>query len=245
MSRKFLQDFYEWYRDGDVGVNKQQQQQQRYYNQYNLTNERRLEPDTMASILLIEKRAWSVTRRYWTSHTVLSSTDADMDVIDMSLTRLFEYEEVQIQINSTNITSSNDTALDGTNTAMTNTNGTMPATEVVIIEEPNPKSKKTTIKKKVALMPALSPRKHLPRCLEPHRAIWSKHKQQLEDDDNNSYNATDSNKDFDDMFHWNFFVYDLCPDSEVFPCKEGQLEAMASKDTYLRGRAGVMDPKDT
>ncbi|CAB9516974.1 expressed unknown protein [Seminavis robusta] len=40
-------------------------------------------------------------------------------------------------------------------------------------------------------------KKHLPRCLEPHRGKWGKDK---------------------DQFGWDYFDYTKCPDAEVYPC---------------------------
>jgi hypothetical protein len=49
-------------------------------------------------------------------------------------------------------------------------------------------------------------KKHLPRgCLEPHRAKW-----------------TDANSRGGDMYGWDHFDYEACPDSEIYPCSDAK-----------------------
>ena len=50
--------------------------------------------------------------------------------------------------------------------------------------------------------------KHLPRCREPHRSVWS-------DNESNPH---------EDMYGWDYFDYDWCPNAYVFPCSENQVE---------------------
>ena len=59
------------------------------------------------------------------------------------------------------------------------------------------------------------PAKHLPRCLEPHRGIW--------------YDSI-TNKDF---YGWDYFDFEACPDSEIFPCKgPDQIKEVFINGTY-------------
>jgi hypothetical protein len=97
-------------------------------------------PDVIGSLLLIEQQAWSVTRRYLVSHTILPSFGSPALTVGR--------------------TSNNNS-------------------------------------------------KHLPRCFEPRRGVWPT-----------------SDKDRRDWYGWDFFDYDLCATSELFPCALGQLEAM-------------------
>jgi hypothetical protein len=46
-----------------------------------------------------------------------------------------------------------------------------------------------------------SPKKHLPRCFEPHRAKW-----------------TSAESQGRDVYGWDYFDYEACPDSEISPC---------------------------
>jgi len=55
--------------------------------------------------------------------------------------------------------------------------------------------------------------KHLPRCFEPRRSKWRISKQ-----------------DHRDRFGWDYFDYDHCPNHELFPCYEGQLQELLAQD---------------
>jgi hypothetical protein len=55
--------------------------------------------------------------------------------------------------------------------------------------------------------------KHLPKCFEPRREKWSI-----------------SKIDPRDLYGWDYFDYDACPDADIFPCKEGQLAELVAKE---------------
>lgn len=120
MSRQFVKDFFNIYKLHHKSANEA--------------------PDPLGAILLMEKCAWSVTRQYLVSHTILPSIGAAALTVGR-----------------------NTTAGD----------------------------------------------KHLPRCFEPHRANWPV-----------------SSNDTRDMYGWDFFDYDMCPDADIFPCKPGQIESL-------------------
>jgi hypothetical protein len=102
-------------------------------------------PDVIGSMLLMEQQAWSVTRRYMVSHTILPT---------------FGSKALTVGRESNNAT------------------------------------------------------KHLPRCFEPRRGLWP-----ISDEDRR------------DQYGWDYFDYDLCATSELFPCAPGQLEAIMNMST--------------
>ena len=85
------------------------------------------------------------------------------------------------------------------------------------------KKKKETPEEEAKKAPIMEPSRYLPRCLEPHRGVWKKELIQEDEDVQNDF----------DVQHWDFFDYNLCPESDVFPCAEGQLTELAKKDPYF------------
>jgi hypothetical protein len=126
MSRQFVVDFLKEFRPIH-GKHKQQE-----------------EPDPIGSFMLIRTNAWTVTRKYFVSHTIVEGQGA-------------------------------------------------PSLTVKSKSDDN---------------------KHSPRCLEPRRSKWK----------------TTSNLDLRDRFGWDYFDYEACPDADIFPCQDGQLEALAAKE---------------
>jgi hypothetical protein len=214
MSRSFLQDFYEVFSANTIN--------HKLVSAFNVSQEQRLHPDIMASILLREKRAWSVTRRYLTSHTILFSTSNG--VVDMSLTELFD--------NRTNSTTK--TAEEGRNSKVT----------YGIVNTTAPTNAKKVAGKTPEMLPPMLPKQHLPRCLEPHRGIVKRYKNAApatgSDKNKGNNEGQKTNDDLTDMNLWDFFDYDTCPDSDIFPCKEGQLDSLVAEGRKsLRGAAAI------
>jgi hypothetical protein len=228
-SRAFLKDFYDWYSNADDS--KLDNRNLQFSNDEllsTLTEDQRLDPDTMASILLRKKQAWSVTRRYLTSHTILTSTDKG--VVDMSLHKWMVYDtnstskttpNLETIANNSSITGSVNGTADQSGTHSNNTKSSQ-----------NVAKTKQVKKKTVKTMPPLVPKRHLPRCLEPHRAIWSESSHHGDNSHDENNEMADGGAD---MFLWNYFDYHLCPDSQVFPCEDGQLDVKPLHN-LLRGQ---------
>jgi len=69
--------------------------------------------------------------------------------------------------------------------------------------------------------------KHLPRCLEPRRGKWKRHKRPL---------------DPRDKFGWDYFDYDVCPQSLIFPCGgPNQLAELVAEDLKIANATGALD----
>ena len=169
MSHQFLKDFHSFWNSIDET------------NRQGLSGEQILEPDSVAGRLLQEKLAWSVTRRYLTSHSILTGTTNDQHSIGV----LFERIDPVIPMDK----------------AATN----LEQTKSKVLK------RKETPEEEAKKAPLMEPSRYLPRCLEPHHGVW---KDESKDDD--------ADTDFD-VHHWGFFDYNLCPDSDIFPCAEGQL----------------------
>ena len=199
-----------------------------------------LHPEVVAGQILREKQAWSVTRRYLTSHTVLGNSPGLGGEGMASLTDLFgTYGQHHSGSSSTTQVDSED----GT------THHDNEEKEVVEEEDESNESSKDTGTASNSTNPTQSEEddseesdnvipRHLPRCLEPHRGIWWK--VDVDEGTGNTTNSsalrpehrtehTDKDAVQNDIEQWNFFAYDLCPDSEVFPCKEGQLSQLYSE----------------
>lgn len=181
MSHQFLKDFHSFWNSFNET------------NSQGLSGEQILEPDLVAGRLLQEKLAWSVTRRYLTSHSILTGTTSDAH----SIGALFKRVDPVIPMDK----------------AATNPE----QTKSKLLK------KKETPEEAAKKAPLMEPSRYLPRCLEPHRGVWKK--ESKEDD-------TETENHFD-VHHWGFFDYNLCPDSDIFPCAEGQLEGLAKKDPYF------------
>eukprot|EP00533_Pseudo-nitzschia_delicatissima_P002184 CAMPEP_0116091872 /NCGR_PEP_ID=MMETSP0327-20121206/7737_1 /TAXON_ID=44447 /ORGANISM="Pseudo-nitzschia delicatissima, Strain B596" /LENGTH=483 /DNA_ID=CAMNT_0003583253 /DNA_START=99 /DNA_END=1550 /DNA_ORIENTATION=- len=185
MSHRFLEDFYFFWKNLDEN------------NMQGMTGNQILEPDSVAAVLLEQNMAWSVTRRYLTSHSILTGNSNDA----ASIRALFQRVDQVVPNNADSAAKS-------------------------VVEEIK-KTKKTKRKKKetpeeaAKNAPLMEPSRYLPRCLEPHRGVWR-----------NKMDEKDVENDFD-VHHWGFFDYDLCPDSDIFPCAEGQLKELAKKDPYF------------
>jgi hypothetical protein len=128
-----------------------------FYKVYKVDHKQRQEaPDPIGAVLLMEKKAWSVTRQYLVSHTILPSFGAKALTVGRNETE----------------------------------------------------------------------GKHLPRCFEPRRSKWPI-----------------SQNDTRDKYGWDFFDYDLCEDSEIFPCAPGQIESLnitASINDTIRTEEDVL-----
>ena len=90
MSQAFLVDFYKFWTSIDVN---------RKNNELGLTPQELLEPDSVAAFLLKQKSAWSVTRQYLTSHSILSGSTKD----EASIAALFETSMVNVTKEPDNI----------------------------------------------------------------------------------------------------------------------------------------------
>eukprot|EP00536_Pseudo-nitzschia_multiseries_P016069 jgi/Psemu1/44827/gm1.44827_g len=80
----------------------------------------------------------------------------------------------------------------------------------------------------------MRPARYLPRCMEPHRGIWPN--KTSTENGNHSENDSDNDNDNVDMHHWDFFDYSRCPESDIFPCHEEDLEELAKMDPYYLRR---------
>ena len=68
--------------------------------------------------------------------------------------------------------------------------------------------------------------KHLPRCLEPRRGKWKRHKRPL---------------DPRDKFGWDYFDYEVCPQSLIFPCGgPNQLAELVAEDLKIANATGAL-----
>lgn len=268
MSRQFVQDFYDVYRREDDhhnpglsdgtgtssrgaggtgdslppgGVVRQQQQ-----------SDAHLRPDLVGWEMLHEKRAWSVTRRYLTSHSILAATGAAA-----GLTELFVIEDDDADaanVSAVTVTAAaagattNATAVVTADTGAANVSAfTAGAAAAAFADEEDHNSDNSDNH----TAPVYVPTMHLPRCLEPHRGIWpavpAAAATTTSTGLSNSTSPSSDTPDGDtisrqdrqhDMFRWGYFVYDWCPDSPIFPCKEGQLDALwrSGNDTVLHNR---------
>jgi hypothetical protein len=230
MSQQFLNDFYSY-----------------WYNIFNnnnnnntlslplLIDEQKLEPNTVASIILKQKQNWSVTRRYLTSHSILVGNTNDAD----SISNLYEHEEEEGNVTNATYSSNNNsskvaivvsiaTAPGNNNTAAADVaaDEQHPDYPMALLEKLTSKKLLTAslLDSKKSLSWVMEPARYLPRCLEPHRGIWPEKKNETDNNhDNKNNNNNNNNNVAIDMYHWDFFDYDLCPESDIFPCKEGQL----------------------
>jgi uncharacterized protein YgiM (DUF1202 family) len=68
--------------------------------------------------------------------------------------------------------------------------------------------------------------KHLPRCLEPRRGKWKMGRKPL---------------DPRDRFGWDYFDYDVCPQSLLFPCGgQNQLADLVAEDLKIANATGAL-----
>jgi hypothetical protein len=199
MSRSFLQDFYHWYQiDLPPSLSRDEK----------VTSMDWLRPEVVATAMLRHKDIpWSLSRQYLTSHTILTSTA--FDVVDQSLTDLFEF--------------------DVTDPASVNDNQTN-ATDVPVLDGNETVSSKLPKTTKVELLPALEPKVHLPRCLEPRKGIFTERDVlgDNDEDDNNDDVAQETENVTALVSSWNVFDYVHCPDAEISPCDDSELNNGAS-----------------
>jgi hypothetical protein len=236
MSQQFLNDFYSyWY--NIFNNNNNNNNNNNTLSSSLLTEEQKLEPNTVASVLLKQKQNWSVTRRYLTSHSILVGNTNDAS----SISNLYEHVEeeegnITTATNSSNSSSSSKVAIVvATTTAPGNNNAAAadgadeqhPDSSMGLLEKLTSKKllSASVLDDKKSLSSVMEPARYLPRCLEPHRGIWPDKNKTKEEDNNydNKSNNNNNNNVAIDMYHWDFFDYDLCPESDIFPCKEGQL----------------------
>jgi hypothetical protein len=235
MSQQFLNDFYSyWY---NIFNSNNNNNNNNTLSSSLLTEEQKLEPNTVASVLLKQKQNWSVTRRYLTSHSILVGNTNDAG----SISNLYEHVEeeegnITTATNSSNSSSSSKVAIVvATTTAPGNNNAAAadgadeqhPDSSMGLLEKLTSKKllSASVLDDKKSLSSVMEPARYLPRCLEPHRGIWPDKNKTKEEDNNydNKSNNNNNNNVAIDMYHWDFFDYDLCPESDIFPCKEGQL----------------------
>eukprot|EP00536_Pseudo-nitzschia_multiseries_P017029 jgi/Psemu1/49023/gm1.49023_g len=70
--------------------------------------------------------------------------------------------------------------------------------------------------------------KHLPRCLEPRRAKWKVRRKKPHQDPR-------------DRFGWDYFDYEVCPDSLIFPCGGAeQLKQLVENDWRIANETGAL-----
>jgi hypothetical protein len=199
MSHAFLEDFYFFWSNIDIDES------------YGLSEEQLLEPDSVAAVLLRQTQAWSVTRRYLTSHSILTGNTED----EASIATLFEREGPVVSVAVANAKHDGDAAVrEPSLVAADNENGDDKKTKKTTTIK---KNKKETPEEAALNAPLMEPSRYLPRCLEPHRGVWR--------------DSATGSFDFD-VHHWDFFDYDLCPESDIYPCREGQLKELAAKDPY-------------
>ena len=232
MSQQFFNDFYSyWYNIFNKDNNNNT------LSSSSLTEEQKFEPNTVASILLKQEQNWSVTRRYLTSHSILVGNTNDAD----SISNLYEHEEeegsnVTTATNSSNSNSSKVAIVVAVTTVPGNYST---AADLAAAGKPHPADSMAALEKltnkklltaslldiKKSLSWVMEPARYLPRCLEPHRGIWPDKKNETDNNHDNKNNNNNNKNDnvARDMHHWDFFDYDLCPESDIFPCKEGQL----------------------
>jgi len=214
MSHSFLEDFFFFWSNIETIDDES--------SLHGLSEEELLEPDSVAAVLLQQTQSWSVTRRYLTSHSILAGNMKD----EASIAALFEAPvanathdaaaAVQEQEPPPPLETDNENG-DDKKTKKKATN-------------PLKKIKKETPEEAALNAPLMKPSRYLPRCLEPHRGVWR---------DNSGASASDF-----DVHHWDFFDYDLCPESDIFPCQKGQLEELAAKDPYYKPKqAAAAAPK--
>lgn len=237
MNRTFLEDFVERYEGQDAKKYRPIRRTRRWNKLHNVStatttaaaaanaaagaaetkSKRELRPQVVAKRLLIEKRAWSVTRRYLTSHTVLVNSPKLGGGEGMpSLTNLLDgpWHYNSTDVDDMNNGGGDDDQDDSDDRADGGTT-----------EKGHNRTNTTT----TTTTPLLGLSRHLPRCLEPHRGIWStlpnKQREAVERIPKTTAKAVQY-----DVDQWGFFAYDLCPDSEVFPCEEGQLAKLYDSD---------------
>ena len=222
MSQQFLKDFYTyWLSSISIDTSTHSSNNATKNNitagsTIALTEAEKLEPDLVASVLLKQKNAWSVTRRYLTSHSILVGNTMDAG----SISNLFE----RIAANATNATNTSSVADLNSSITKDTTVDNSPLARLQILkgEKPSLSTGTSSSLSAEASSSVMEPARYLPRCLEPHRSIWQ------------DKNEEDESRQTVDIYHWEFFNYDLCPESDVFPCKEGQLEEYSRRDPYLR-----------
>jgi hypothetical protein len=177
MSQTFLEDFYEFWTILGTSPTTSQTQM------HGLSETQLLEPDSVAAVLLREKKAWSVTRQYLTSHSILVGNTEDQ----ASIKALFV--PLSPSANKTEEHPQQDAS-----------------------KTTKKAHKKETPEEAGLKAPPLEPSRYLPRCREPHRGVWR--------DATNPDSGTD-------VELWGYFDYDQCPESDIFPCEEGQLDVVA------------------
>jgi hypothetical protein len=218
MSHSFLEDFYLFWSNMDTIDDES--------SLHGLSEEELLEPDSVAAVLLRQTQNWSVTRRYLTSHSILAGNTND----EASIAALFEAPVA-------NATHDGDAAAavqkqepppppPPLKTDNENANANVDDKETKHKARNLSKQKKKESPEEAALKaPLVKPSRYLPRCLEPHRGVWR---------DNSTNSATSTSASDFDTHHWEFFDYDLCPESDIFPCQKGQLEELTAKDPYYK-----------
>ena len=257
MSQQFVHDFYYLWSNRSSSWN-DSDSITTHNNNYNipellssLTDEEKLEPNSVASILLKWNKNWSVTRRYLTSHSILVGNTNDTSSISDLYIRSDDDNVDNERSNATNSTIKAAAVVDIHIHKSTDGNEKKPDSAFGQLEKLTqkklvaPSSKSKDDDKQLSTSFSMEPARYLPRCLEPHRGIWpDKEGTKLKDGDDNNVNKNDNkekeensanhskrdnnNKDSSnvatDIYHWDFFDYNLCPESDIFPCKEGQLE---------------------
>lgn len=222
-----------------------------------------LRPEVMASILLNKKRGWSVTRQYLTSHSVLGGWRGED-----SLTELFEINENINSMNNSRIQRNGTLPLGSVavNTSKPDTsesNGQDNGHGHV--EEEDQNNDKSTNKTAPGYIPirhlprCLEPHRGIwptPISTSIQQKKQGRGSGENGDDTSNNDDKGSAGKHNDDVFaakkddgqqnhhqqhdmlHWDYFVYDWCPDSPIFPCQEGQLDALikSKNDTTLHNR---------
>lgn len=194
-----------------------------------------LRPDVVAGQLLIEKQAWSVTRRYLTSHTVLQNSPTLGGEGMPSLTNLFDGRQHYNSSAEDEEEGESHNDQDGGDEQKKENEDEQGNKEGMQLNSTTIETEKTLVNATESEL-SLGISRHLPRCLEPHRGIWwmttadsspsSTSNSTTPSLPNPPSSRTDAEAVRHDLEHWNFFAYDLCPDSEIFPCKEGQLSKL-------------------
>jgi len=240
MSQQFLYDFYHyWYNissnnNDDSNTNETNNSNTNKNNNEEelpllLTDEEKLEPNKVAKYILKENKKWSVTRRYLTSHSILDGNMNDAYSISDLYEHEHDYNHGDQEGNSTNNTNSNKAGVVVAAPAISaDENIRSSSSSLSVLQQLKstkilPQPQKLDNKKKPSV---IVPARYLPRCLEPHRGIWPD-KNKKDDEEkikNTTITTTNNNNAAIDMHHWDFFDYNLCPENDIFPCKEGQLE---------------------
>ena len=230
MSQQFLNDFYDYW--NNINNNNNINNDNENNKNAALTDEEKLEPDTVASVMLKQKNSWSVTRRYLTSHSILVGNTEDAD----SISNLFERDIEGVGAIEDIVGAANTSSI-GTSSVATDTNfGSLSKLEMLATNNTSTVKAKT---ESSTMASALTPARYLPRCLEPHRGVWPEKTEDGGPAATNNNIINKNNNNVVDMYHWDFFDYNLCPDSDIFPCEEGQLEDLVQKDPYYLRRNTV------